>query len=385
MRETVARATARSRNRRSSAAGSDVIPVCTGPGCTHGAARCGQPPEARPPMPSRGRAGAVRGGERASRTASTSTSGSRVRQPVRVVAGGDARGSRGRGSRGPRPALTNSPRSTRGTTRSTAYSYDRPRSCGAQTAWAPRRAASQSTYRARTPSGLEVARRPATASRDLRHDRAPAGRPSRRGRELGVGRARGRAALPGEHVVGGVVRASHRRPRRPGQLWWKTSEAPWSMSCSRRPHQSMLGLRQRAVDVADERVEPQHPAGEVGVGAASTAARSASSAPGRKSTPRLRPALARSRSCTSSSGSRAAEHRVEVRPTSSGTGRSSARASPAATTSATSTLQALAGAAELHDVGAEVVGLHEPRQRAALAQRRHVAATRHRRQHAGRA
>ena len=36
-------------------------------------------------------------------------------------------------------------------------------------------------------------------------------------------------------------------------------------------------------------------------------------------------------------------------------------------------LEALAGAAELADVGAEVVGLDDPGQRAALAQRRDVA------------
>ena len=68
-----------------------------------------------------------------------------------------------------------------------------------------------------------------------------------------------------------------------------------------------------AVDVADERVEPQHPAGERG----STVERSGSgsSAPGRKSTPRLRPALARSRSWTSSSGSpRPAPGRPRPRP-----------------------------------------------------------------------
>ena len=99
-------------------------------------------------------------------------------------------------------------------------------------------------------------------------------------------------------------------------------------------------------------------------------------APGRKSTPRLEPGLARMplyrgiRLAEPSAGSTSTM-------TCSGTGMSRARASSPTITSAISAQRSLPGAGELHDIQAVVVGLHESRQRPALAQRRHVARGRH--------
>ena len=95
--------------------------------------------------------------------------------------------------------------------------------------------------------------------------------------------------------------------------------------------------------------------------------------PGRKSTPRFEPTLATSRSWTSSSGSDSAICASRSTATRSGTSSPSARPISPASHSGDERARALAGAAELHDVQPVVVGLDEAGQRAALAERRHVA------------
>ena len=127
-----------------------------------------------------------------------------------------------------------------------------------------------------------------------------------------------------------------------------------------------------AVDVRHERVEPDDVGGELG-GRRAADRRVKGSDPGRKSTPRFRPALA-----TSSPGSRGRARRGRARgrarrARARGRGSPSARASSPATTSATSAFRPLPRAAELEDVEPVVVGLDERGQRAALAERRHVA------------
>ena len=88
--------------------------------------------------------------------------------------------------------------------------------------------------------------------------------------------------------------------------------------------------------------------------------------------PRFRPGLRRSRSWTSWSGSDGAERRVEL----DGHQLRHRQPQPARQLPADHLRdehrQTLAGAGVLHDVGAEVVGLHQARQRPALAQRRDV-------------
>ena len=96
------------------------------------------------------------------------------------------------------------------------------------------------------------------------------------------------------------------------------------------------------------------------------------SAPGRKSTPRLSPSLARSRSWISGSGSARADRRVEL-DESELRHRQAERAGELADYDLRDErLRPLPGAAELEDVQPVVVGFDERRERPALPQRRHV-------------
>src|ERR1043165_8736854 len=85
--------------------------------------------------------------------------------------------------------------------------------------------------------------------------------------------------------------------------------------------------------------------------------------------PRLAPALALISSCTSSSGSARATTGSSSITTSSGTGSPSRRGSAPGVSPAAQRLRPLPGAAELDDVGAQVGGLDDAGQGAALAQR----------------
>ena len=85
------------------------------------------------------------------------------------------------------------------------------------------------------------------------------------------------------------------------------------------------------------------------------------------------PGLARSRSCTSWSGSLAASTGSSSTVTRSGDGQAERTAPNWPTTiSATECFAALPGTVELDHVGAEVVGLHQPGQRAAFTQQHDV-------------
>src|SRR5829696_6517037 len=92
-----------------------------------------------------------------------------------------------------------------------------------------------------------------------------------------------------------------------------------------------------AVDVLHERVEPQDASGERGSGASTSGSKPKD--PGRKSSARLRPPLARIRSCISRSGSVRASFGSRFASTISGTLSPRARASSPTTSSATSALR----------------------------------------------
>ena len=95
--------------------------------------------------------------------------------------------------------------------------------------------------------------------------------------------------------------------------------------------------------------------------------------PGRKSTARLRPTLARSRSWISGSGSLGGILRVELGQRELGGAQAQPPGQLAADDLRHQRQRPLAGAAELQHVGAEVVGLDDRGQAAALAERGEVA------------
>ena len=107
-------------------------------------------------------------------------------------------------------------------------------------------------------------RRPATSSgtRRDRVRRSPARR-ARREPLVGLG---DRAGARQQHVVAdhreGRAGASRRSGASP---CWRKNAAPWSISQVRRVPDEQVGVAGRAVDVGDERVEPDDVGGELGV------------------------------------------------------------------------------------------------------------------------
>ena len=145
------------------------------------------------------------------------------------------------------------------------------------------------------------------------------------------------------------------------------------MSHSRPCQTSRFGLRGVRSTFVHQRVEPDDVGGQRRVEPARRPPASNASAPGRKSRPRLRPGCA-----ARAPGSRGRARRAPSAGSSSTTHELGHRQAERARQLAgdhlgDERLRALAGAAELHDVQAVVVGLDEAGQRAALAQRRHVA------------
>ena len=165
--------------------------------------------------------------------------------------------------------------------------------------------------------------------------------------------------------IGGGIGSCARQRQRPVGVLAKERRAVVDQPDLLVPDEQ-VGVAVRAVDVRDERVEPDDVGGERGVDRACPGVYG--SEPGRKSIPRFRPGLASISSWISGSGSAAASAGSTSTTTSSGTGSPSARAELAGDDLGDERLLALPGAAELRDVHPVVVGLHEPGQRAALAQ-----------------
>ena len=309
----------------------------------------------------------------------------RLADAARTSAGrspGDERGQRAprrarcarRGSRSGRqnsttPALTRSPRSTRGTTRSdrvlegSRAGHARPPVTNSRGAREPRRADIRRTAR---PSRPRVRDQRGGASR---------GRPAAPAARRPPGSSRRRAAARGRGSPGtAAARTASGSPRRGGRY----SDAPWSISHRLPCQRSMFGLRGVRSTFATS-------ASSHTTSAASSASGGRSgeygSAPGRKSTPRFEPALASIRSWISGSGSARAERRVEVDEHQLRDRQPEPAGQLAGHDLRRQRLRPLPRAAELEHVQPVVVGLHERGQRPALAQGRHVAGGGHRAQH----
>jgi hypothetical protein len=135
--------------------------------------------------------------------------------------------------------------------------------------------------------------------------------------------------------------------------------------------QQEVGVAPAAVDVADQRVEPEHPAGEVRlehvhrrVEAECAGQEVHAEVEARAGTQEVLHLLVRFGP---------AEDRVDLHEHELGDRQAEAPGRARRRPPRDEDLASLSGADELHDVGAEVVGLHDPRQGAALAQRQHVA------------
>ena len=158
------------------------------------------------------------------------------------------------------------------------------------------------------------------------------------------------------------------------------SAAPWSMQPRPAVPDEQVRVLDRAVRVGDQGIEPDDGRG-VRPGRSRRDAVAAAglkvSAPGRKSIPRFSPPLARTRSWISSSGSASprdgsSSTRDQVRH-----GQPDGPCQLAGQPLGDQRPRTLPGAAELDDVQPVVVRLDETRQRAALAQGRHVACRDH--------
>ena len=195
-------------------------------------------------------------------------------------------------------------------------------------------------------------------ARDLRREPAP---PLTTGRRREAVRARRSA------------RTAAGRGRDGSGAWWKKSAAPWSMGWSRPCHQSRFAFRAVRSGFVTSASSQTSPGRQL---------RLDRGLRGRVEGERAReevdaevePGRAEQQVLDLRSGPGVAERRVERDERQApGRGSRSARASSPATTSATSAFSALSRPAELEHVQPVVVGLDERRERAALAQRRHVA------------
>ena len=260
--------------------------------------------------------------------------------------------------RAPRAARRARPR-----TGSLTRGHDRPPRPRRAALRAGARGARRTARRRPTPAGTSAAA--SAGSRQRRRAARPPRRSSRR-----------RAAARGRGSPRTAARATASGSPAP---WCTHSAAPWSISHRFPCQRSRFGLRgvrstfstsaSSHTTAGRQLRRPAARAGEYG------------SEPGRKSTPRFSPALARIRSWISGSGSARASSGSSSTSTSSGTGSPSRARQLADHDLGRERLRALAGAAELDHVQAVVVGLHDRRQRAALAQRGHVAGGGHGPQH----
>ena len=347
----------------SSAAGSAVSPVWTGDGLHDRARRRGQPVEAL---------GRLERGDRPAR---------RRRRPPRARASA--------GARAPRPGRSPGDSAASAASSSSVRAARNP--CRRREQHARRRSgtrrAPRAAPRARSRTGSPHARARSASST---HSRGSASRalemlgvrravgPLRRDQRRRVGRvapaAASRASASAIEPGGGqqhvVADRRERPPRRPpaGRRCRGARTAP-------RRGRSATGSRASAAGsgcaACDRRSPPARRATRPPPPAPGPAAAPGEygSEPGRKSTPRFSPALARIRSWISGSGSARASSASTSTSTSSGTGSPSRARQLADHDLGRQRLRALAGAAELDHVQPVVVGLHDRGQRAALAQR----------------
>ena len=332
--------------------------------------------------PASGSPAAIRGiASRWARTSAGSQSGASAR---RTAASSSTRAARNRRGRewSTIPALNRSPRSTRGTTRTMAYSNGLRRVAGTlglldERARGLERGPAGSRRR---PRRCASAPSPSQASGIAADDPIAAAPASTRG-------ASRSSASTIEPAYGSstwsAICSNGRRACSAGsrQVWWTYSAAPWSMSHSRRCQTSRLtfcavrstfvtsasnqtmsaarsGPGARPRRAARRRVERQRPGQEVETEVEAGAAHEQVLDLGVRLGPCRAPDRAR-------------------RGRSPGTGRPSARPSSPRDQLGDQRLGPLAGAVELDDVQPVVVGLDEAGQRAALAERRDVAGRGH--------
>ena len=370
-RRTSARTGARARP-----PGRAVSPVCTGDGCTivlDGAVSQwkrsdGSSAAIGPPAGVAGRHALERLAGARARSAG-SQSGASARQRGLVELGARGRGTRAGGENSTTPAFRHSPRSTRGTTRTIAYwKSSRAGTVGLLHPFARLARAARSrcsAYGAPSAHSGGTSAAASAGSRQRRQPRVGLRRPTRRrgsstwSRIAGNGRRGDRQRVAGAvvHVQRGAV-VDQPQVAVPAQ---------------------QVRVARRAVDVLHQRVEPHDRRRQLRVGRLRPACRAA------------RPAGSRRRGSArrwrgSGPGSRGPARRAPA-PASSSTSTSSGTGSPSAARQLAGhdlgreRLRALAGAAELDHVQPVVVGLHDRGQRAALAQRGHVAGGGHRAQH----
>ncbi len=219
--------------------------------------------------------------------------------------------------------------------------------------------------------GVRRPRRPTPAARARRPRRRPPARPgARRPR-------RSRTRSPSStwsRIAGNVPRA-----RSSGSGAWKAYRAaPWSIRYRFECQRSRFGLRGvRSTLVISESSQTTFAASSGSGGRSGLYG----SEPGRKSTPRLMPGARRDQLLDLGVGLGVAQRGVELDQHQLGDRQPERAGELAGHDLRRQRLRALPGAAELEDVEAVVVGLDDARQRASLAQGRHVARRGHRAQH----